>query len=91
MIDKMRSEKLDKLLSTIRGLRLARLGLQMLLLVISAVLIFELNRKVADKYLFYHPVLIFVFSAGIILLLSVLSLRLFLRDDERHARRGTGS
>lgn len=83
MIDKIRSGKLDKLLSTIRGLRLMRLGLQILLLVISAVLIFELNRKVADKYLFYHPVLIFVFSAGIILLLSVLSLRLFLRDDER--------
>ena len=52
MIDTLRSEKLDKLLSTIRGLRLARLGLQMLLLVIGAVLIFELNRKVADKYLF---------------------------------------
>ncbi len=83
MIDKMRSEKIDKLLSTIRGLRLIRLGLQILLLAISAVLIFELNRKAADKYLFYHPILIFVFSAGIILLLSVLSLRLFLRDDER--------
>jgi hypothetical protein len=83
MKNKIRSEKLDNLLTRIRKLRLMRLGLQILLLVISAILIFELNRKVAEKYLFYHPVLIFVLSAGVILLLSVLSLRLFLRDNER--------
>lgn len=83
MIEKMRSEKLDKLLNSIRMWRTMRFGLHLLLLLISAVLIFELNRKIADKYLFYHPVLIFVLSAGIILLLAVLSLRLFLRDNER--------
>jgi hypothetical protein len=83
MIEKMRSEKLDKLLNSIRLWRMMRFGLQLLLLLISAVLIFELNRKVADKYLFYHPVLIFILSTGIILLLAVLSLRLFLRDNER--------
>ncbi|HEY7161361.1 MAG TPA: hypothetical protein VH815_08875, partial [Acidobacteriota bacterium] len=78
----VRSQKLDKLLSSIRKLRLLRLALQMLLLVISVFLIFELNRKVAEKYLFYHPVFIFVLIGGLILLLLVLSLRLFLRDDE---------
>jgi hypothetical protein len=83
MIEKMRSETLDKLLNSIRRWRMMRFGLQILLLFISAFLIFELNRKVADKYLFYHPVLIFILSAGIILILAVLSLRLFLRDDEQ--------
>jgi myosin heavy subunit len=83
MIDKMRSEKLDKLLNIIRKLRLIRLVLQIFLLVISSVLIFELNRRAADIYLFYHPVLLFVLSAGIILLLSALPLRLFWHDDEQ--------
>jgi hypothetical protein len=83
MIEKMRSEKLDKILNSIRMWRTMRFVLHLLLLLISAVLIFELNRKIADKYLFNHPILIFVFSAGIILLLAVLSLRLFLRDNER--------
>jgi hypothetical protein len=83
MIDKIRSEKLDKLLSSIRNLRLLRFALQMLLLVISALLVFELNGRVSEKYLFYHPVLILVVIGGIILLFSVLSLRLLLRDNER--------
>lgn len=83
MTGKMRSEKLDKLLVSIRRLRVMRLALQILLLSIAAVLVYVLNSKVANQYLFYHPVLIFVFFGGIILLLLVLSLRLFLRDDER--------
>jgi len=83
MIEKMRSEKLDQLLSSIRAWRTMRFGLQLLLLLISAVLIFELNRKIADKYLFYHPILIFILSGGIILLLAALSLQLFLRDNQR--------
>jgi hypothetical protein len=83
MIEKTRSEKLDNLLNSIRFWRRMRFVLQLLLLITSAVLIFELNQKIADKYLFYHPILIFILTSGIILLFALLSLRLLLRDNER--------
>lgn len=79
----MRSTKLDRLLKTVRRLRLLRFALQILLLVICIFLIFKLNSKAADTYLFYHPIFVLVASGGIVLLLAVIAARIYLHDNER--------
>ncbi len=78
----MRSTKLDGLLKSVRRLRLLRFVLQILLLVICIFLIFELNRKAAETYLFYHPISVLVLSGGIVFLLAGIAARIYLHDDE---------
>jgi hypothetical protein len=76
----MHSQKIDRHLIKVKRLRLLRLVLQISLLVVSALLLNKLSQLIAETYLIYHPVIVFL-TAGILLaILTIFCVRIYFRE-----------
>lgn len=76
----MHSQKIDHHLTKVKRLRLLRLVFQISLLAVSALLLNKLSRLIAETYLIYQPVIVFL-AAGIFLgILTIFCVRIYFRE-----------
>ncbi len=77
----MQSQKIDRHLKKVQRLRFLRLVTQISLLVTCAILLSILSSRIAETYLFYHPVVFFLIGGAALLLFAVLCTRIYFRES----------
>ncbi|HSE41329.1 MAG TPA: hypothetical protein VLH08_11250 [Acidobacteriota bacterium] len=75
------SDRIDRHLKKIQRLRLLRLVFQFTLLAISVVLFILLTRRIAETYLFYHPVIIYFIAGAAAIILCTLCARIYFQEN----------
>jgi hypothetical protein len=83
----MKSIAIEKVLAKIKSLRLLRGLIQFTLLLTAAILLYFLTIQVADRYLFYHPVPVWLLAgAGMLFLAAGIILRTKAETKNKIAR-----